>query len=135
MLLIAYEVLTRKFFNISTPALVDIVSLSMLIVTFCSLSGIQREGQHIRIDILVDKLKGKARYFFQLFESIIVLVTCLFLTNAAFRVFIYILNFNAVSEGARIPKWYFVVFVPISLTILCIRIILQIIKKLSYDTK
>ena len=135
MLFITYEVLSRKFFNISTPAVVDLVSLSMLIITFCSLSGIQRDGEHIRIDILVAKLRGNMLFLGRLFEYIITFATCLFLTYSAYKVLNYTIQFNVVSEGARIQKMFFVIFITISLTLLCIRIVLQIVKMIFANSK
>jgi len=126
MIFVTYEVLTRKFFSISTPAIVDLVSLAMLIIVFCSLSGIQRREEHLRIDFLVAKLKGTKLFLSRLFEQIISLASCLFFTYASFRVLMYTIKFNSLSEGALIPKWYFFIFVPISLILLCIRIVFQI---------
>ena len=127
MLLIAFEILGRKFFSISFPEIVDIVSLGMLIIVFCSLPGIQRDNEHLRVDFLVGKFKGTILFLSKLFEQVVTLATCLFFTHASFEVLKYTIKFNVLSEVARIQKWFFVIFIPISLTLMCIRIISQIV--------
>ena len=126
MIFVAFDVLSRKLFNISSRAIVDLVSLGMLIVVFCSLSIIQRDREHLSIDFLFAKLKGKILFVDQLIVCITNFATSLFYAYVSFEVLKYTIKFNVLSEGVRIQKWIFVIFIFISLSLLCIRTVYQI---------
>jgi len=127
MLIVAFDILSRKILGIFFPTTVDVVSLVMLIVAFCSLVEVQRKEEHLKVDFLTLKFEGtKIGASIKLVENIIIFFTNLILFYCATEVFKYVVKFNVQTMGARIPKWIVVIFMPIAFSLLTIRGLIQI---------
>ena len=126
MLFIAMEIFSRKAFNYSFPAVVDIVTLGMLVLVFASLSGVQREESHLKIDIITEKFKGKAAgAALQLINRLLTLAVALVLCYIALIAAIKAHQHNTVTMAALLPTWPAVMFIPIGFFLICVRIIVQ----------
>jgi len=66
MFLAAYSVTGRKFFNAPLSGYVDYIEAAMPLIAFMGVSYVQREGGHIRMDILISALKGRAMWLIAL---------------------------------------------------------------------
>jgi TRAP-type C4-dicarboxylate transport system permease small subunit len=130
MAMIITEIFSRKLFNTSFSEVVDLVSLFMLLIVFCSLSSIQRDNAHIKIDILEEKLSGIKSKIVNIFSFIVSFAVSMMFTYSAFQMLHYTIKFNVLSEGARLPVWMFVLFIPISLLTLSIRLLSQLLQLL-----
>lgn len=126
MLFIAMEIFSRKAFNVSFPAVVDIVILCMLILVFSSLSGVQRGEAHLKIDIVTEKLKGKtAGFTLQLINRLLTLGISLFLCYIAVVATLKAYQYNTVTMAALLPTWPAVTLIPVGFLLLSIRLIIQ----------
>lgn len=126
MLLIVTEIFSRKAFNVSIPAVVDIVILCMLVLVFASLSGIQREEAHLKIDIITEKLKGKtAGVTLELINRLLTLAVSFVLFYIALIAAIKAYQHNTMTMAALLLTWPAVAFIPIGFFLICIRLIIQ----------
>lgn len=123
---IAAEVITRILFSYSFLGLIELVALSMAVITFASLAVIQRSNDHILIDLLETKLSG---------SRLGVLIKCsnLLLCGAAASILCYVTAEYTIklyvqhrtTEVLYTPYWPFAVLIPIGLLFFAIRVGIQ----------
>ena len=126
MLFVATEIISRKAFNVSFPAVVDIIILCMLVLVFASLSGVQRGESHLKIDIVTEKLRGRtAGFTLQLINRLLTLVISLFLCYVTVMATLKAYQHNTVTMAALLPTWPAVMFIPVGFLLISIRLIMQ----------
>lgn len=131
MFLAAYSVLGRKFFGSPLAGYVDYIEAAMPIIAIMGVSYVQRDGTHVRMDMLVSALKGRMLWFFELVSVLLILVLIVALTWGAWE------HFDRSFDCARplcsrdssidigLPIWPSKLVVPIAFGVLCLRLILQ----------
>ena len=77
MFLAVYSVAGRKFFGSPLLGYVDIIELLMPLIAIMGVSYVQRDGTHIRMDMLVGRLKGRMLWFFELVTVLLILILML----------------------------------------------------------
>lgn len=131
MFLAAYSVTGRKFFASPMLGYVDYIEAAMPIIAIMGISYVQRDGTHIRMDMLVSALKGRALWFFELLSVLLILILMLALTWGAWE------HFDRSFDCARplcsrdssidvgIPIWPSKLVVPFAFAVLVLRLLLQ----------
>ncbi|MEP5730174.1 MAG: TRAP transporter small permease [Sulfitobacter sp.] len=131
MFLAAYSVTGRKFFASPLMGYVDYIEAAMPIIAIMGVSFVQRDGTHIRMDMLVSALKGRVLWFFELVSVLMILILILALTWGAWE------HFDRSFDCARplcsrdssidigIPIWPSKLVVPIAFAVLVLRLLLQ----------
>jgi len=131
MFLAAYSVTARKFFGSPMAGYVDYIEAAMPIIAIMGVSYVQRDGSHIRMDMLVGNLKGRVLWLFELISILMILVLMVFLTWGAWE------HFDRSFDCARplcsrdssidvgIPVWPSKLVVPIAFGVLVLRLLLQ----------
>lgn len=131
MFLAVYSVTGRKFFASPMMGYVDYIEAAMPIIAIMGVSYVQRDGTHIRMDMLVSALKGRALWFFELISVLLILLLILALTWGAWEHFLR--SFDCAkplcsrdsSIDVGIPIWPSKLIVPIAFGILVMRLALQ----------
>ena len=127
MCMISIEILSRYFFNFSFMGVVDIVELTMLVLAFASLSGVQRDDNHIKVDLIEKKLNGRIiGLVLHLFNRLLTLLVSVVLFYVAIRAALEAYQDNILTWMVFLPKWPAVLFIPIGWFLLCIRVGIQI---------
>ena len=133
MILAVYSVTGRKFFNAPLAGYVDYIEAAMPIIAIMGVSYVQRDGSHIRMDILVSFLRGRALWLFELLSIVLILVLILALTWGAW------VHFDRSFDCARpfcsrdssidigLPIWPSKLVVPFAFSVLALRLFLQAI--------
>ena len=131
MFLAVYSVTGRKFFGSPMAGYVDYIEAMMPIIAIMGVSYVQRDGTHVRMDMLVSALKGRLLWFFELVSVLLILVVILALTWGAWE------HFDRSFDCARplcsrdssidvgIPVWPSKLVVPIAFGVLVLRLLLQ----------
>ena len=131
MFLAAYSVTGRKFFGSPMAGYVDYIEAAMPIIAIMGVSYVQRDGTHVRMDMLVSALKGRILWFFELISVLLILVLIVALTWGAWD------HFDRSFDCARplcsrdssidigLPVWPSKLVVPIAFAVLALRLILQ----------
>ncbi|NNE51063.1 MAG: TRAP transporter small permease [Sulfitobacter sp.] len=131
MFLAAYSVTGRKFFASPMMGYVDYIEAAMPIIAIMGVSYVQRDGTHIRMDMLVGNLKGRLLWLFELISILLILVLIVALTWGAWE------HFDRSFDCARplcsrdssidvgIPIWPSKLVVPIAFGVLVLRLLLQ----------
>jgi TRAP-type C4-dicarboxylate transport system permease small subunit len=131
MFLAAWSVTGRKFFASPLPGYVDIIEILMPLIAIAGVSYVQREGGHIRMDILVGALKGRTLWLLELISVLLVILLMFGLVWGSWA------HFDRSFDCARplcsrdssidlsLPLWPSKLVVPIAFAVLMLRLILQ----------
>ena len=131
MFLAAYSVSGRKFFNSPLAGYVDYIEAMMPLIAIMGVSYVQRDGGHIRMDILIGQLKGRALWLFEFLGVLLILLLMIALVWGAWS------HFDRSFDCARplcsrdssidigLPIWPSKLLVPIAFAVLCARLVLQ----------
>lgn len=133
MFLAVYSVTGRKFFASPMMGYVDYIEAMMPIIAIMGISYVQRDGTHIRMDMLVSSLSGRLLWFFELVSVILILVLITALTWGAWEHFgrsfdcarPYCSRDSSIDVG--IPTWPSKIVVPIAFAVLVARLLLQVV--------
>lgn len=132
MVLAVISVSGRQFFNQPLPGYVDWIEQAMPLIAFMGISYTQRQGGHIRMDMLVGSLKGRFLWAFELLTTLAILLLVSFLVWGTWAHFERSFDFNAPwwsrdsSIDIGIPMWPAKLMVPIAFSILVLRLLIQI---------
>ena len=103
MFLAVYSVSGRKFFNAPLAGYVDYIEAALPVIAIMGVSYVQRDGSHIRMDIFVSLLKGRALWLFELLSILLILLLILYLI---FRyVLAWIRYFNSLDSRLGQSTW------------------------------
>ncbi len=131
MFLAAWSVTGREFFARPLPGYVDLIEALMPLIAIMGVSYVQREGGHIRMDILIGALKGRALWLLELVSILLILVLMIALVWGAWS------HFDRSFDCARplcsrdssidisLPIWPSKLLVPVAFAVLCLRLSLQ----------
>jgi len=132
MLLAVVSVGGRNFFNQPLPGYVDWIQQAMPLIAFMGVSFTQRDGGHIRMDMIVSKLRGRALYTVELITTLAILALMILLVWGTFAHFQRSFDFNAPmwsrdsSMDIALPLWPAKLLAPVAFSILCLRLMLQV---------
>ncbi|WP_298256395.1 TRAP transporter small permease [uncultured Litoreibacter sp.] len=131
MFLAAYSVTGRKFFNSPLSGYVDYIEAAMPLIAFMGVSFVQREGGHIRMDIVIAALKGRAMWLFELLSVLLILLVILALIWGSWSHFDRSFDMSRPlwsrdsSIDIGIPIWPSKLLVPVAFSVLALRLMLQ----------
>ncbi len=126
------HVLSRKFLNAPVPGFVDWTEQFMAIFAFLGLSYTQREGGHIRMDILLGLLRGRWVWLFEWLSVLFMLLITTVLIYGTWYHFARSFDWNAPlfsrdsSIDIALPIWPAKLIVTFSLALLWLRLALQL---------
>lgn len=133
MVLAVVSVGGRNLFNQPLPGYVDWIEQAMPLIAFMGISYVQREGGHIRMDLVIGQLRGRALWFFEMISALLILILMLCLVYGSWAHFQRSFDFAAPlwsrdsSIDIGIPLWPAKLLAPVAFSVLCLRLVLQII--------
>lgn len=131
MFLAAYSVGAREFFEAPLLGYVDLIEALMPLIAIMGVSYVQREGVHIRMDILIGVFRGRLLWLIEgLLVTLILLLMLGLLVGAYFH---FDRSFDCSrpfcsrdsSIDISLPLWPSKILVPIAFAVLCLRLGLQ----------
>ncbi len=131
MVLAVVSVGGRNFANAPLPGYVDWIEQTMPLIAFVAVSYTQRLGGHIRMDILIGRLRGRALWLVELLSTMVMLALMLMLVYGTFSHFLRAFDINVPlwsrdsSMDIGIPLWPSKLIVPIGFSVLSLRLALQ----------
>lgn len=132
MVLAVVSVGGRNLMNAPLPGYVDWIEQVMPIIAFMGIAYTQRDGGHIRMDMLVGRLKGRVLWGAEMVTAIFTLVLLLLLVWGSWSHFDRSFDFarplwsNDSSIDISLPIWPAKLLVPVAFCVLCVRMIIQI---------
>lgn len=132
MFLAAYSVGGRKFFASPLPGYVDWIEALMPLIAFMGVAYVQRDGTHIRMDILIGKLKGRPQWAAELLSVVLIFLLMVALVWGSWSHFDRSFDMSKPlwsrdsSIDIGIPIWPAKLLVPVAFSVLCLRLLIQI---------
>lgn len=132
MLLAVVSVAGRHFFNMPLPGYVDWIEQAMPLIAFMGIAYTQRNGGHIRMDMLVAQLKGRALWLFEWLTSLCILGLICLLIWGSWSHFSRSFDFASPwwsrdsSMDISLPLWPVKLMVPLAFSVLALRLVLQL---------
>lgn len=132
MFLAAFSVGGRKFFASPLPGYVDWIEVLMPLMAIMGIAYVQRDGGHIRMDILIGRLRGRALWAAELLSVLLIFGLILLLLWGAWA------HFDRSFDMSRplwsrdstidigLPVWPSKLIVPVAFAVLSLRLLLQI---------
>lgn len=132
MVMAVVSVSGRQFFNRPLSGYVDWIELAMPFIAFLGVSYLMRTGGHIRMDIVVGQLSGRALWLAEFVTTLCVLVLIVLLIWGSWAHFDRSFDFAAPNWSRDstidigLPIWPAKLVVPLSFALLALRLILQL---------
>lgn len=126
VLLATVNVLGRWLFSAPISGYVDWVEQAMAFIAFLGIAYTQRMGGHIRMDIVVGRLHGRWLWFTELTTTVLMLVVTSILIYGSYLHFWRAYSIGDSSLDINLPTWPAKLIVPVALTVLALRLMLQI---------
>jgi C4-dicarboxylate transporter, DctQ subunit len=120
------NILGRWLLNWPVSGYIDWVEQSMAFMAFMGLSFTQRDGGHIRMDMLVAKLRGRYLWAVELLSSVVMLTMSLLLCWGSWLHFLRAWQLGDTSFDIGLPTWPAKLVVPVAFAVLSLRLLLQV---------
>ena len=120
------NVLGRWVFSLPISGYIDWVEQSMAFFAFLGLAYTQREGGHIRMDMLVGHLHGRLLWLVEFVSTLLMLGVTLALIYGSYLHFLRAYQIGDSSLDIDLPTWPAKLVVPFALSVLSLRLMLQL---------
>ena len=125
MMFAVTQVISRKLFNYPLWGYVDIVEIIMVTFAFLGISYCQRLGGHIRMELLVRRLRGRALWIFEILGTTVALGIILVLLWYGFTHFLRAFQLGDSTIDREIILWPAKLVIPIAFSVLSARLLIQ----------
>ncbi|HBS50813.1 MAG TPA: C4-dicarboxylate ABC transporter permease [Rhodobacteraceae bacterium] len=132
MFMAVWSVVGRKFFNAPLPGYVDWIEMAMPFIAFLGIAYVQRDGTHIRMDLVIGRLGGRALWLAELVSVLLILVLILALIWGSWAHFDRSFDFGSKwwsrdsSIDIGLPIWPAKLVVPVAFSVLVARLLIQV---------
>ncbi len=127
MLLSVANILGRKLLNWPIPGFIDWMITAVPVMAFLGLAYCQRLGGHIRMDILIGRLRRRPLWIAEFASVLLMIVIATALIYGSWDHAIRALTIGDSTGDIRLPTWPVKIVVPLALGLLVIRLVLQAI--------
>lgn len=133
MILAVFSVSGRNFFNQPLPGYVDWIEQVMPLIAFMGISFTQRDGGHIRMDMVVGALRGRTLYAVEFITTLAIFALMVLLVWGTWAHFQRSFDFGAPmwsrdsSMDIALPIWPAKLMAPLAFGILAVRLALQLV--------
>lgn len=138
MLVIVFDVVGRRFFNVGSVALQEIEwHLHTLIFLFAAAYAYQRDG-HVRITMLRDRCSERTKAWIEAGGCLIALIPyAALLSYLSYAYFAYSFSINEASEapGGLSARWFLKAFFPIAFALLALQGVATLLSSLREARK
>ncbi len=120
------NVLGRWLFSLPIDGYIDWVEQAMAFMAFLGLAYMQRQGGHIRMDIVIVRIRGRFLWGTEFLSTLLMLLVTLVLVYGSFLHFWRAYAIGDSSLDINLPTWPAKLVVPIAFTLLAVRLVLQL---------
>lgn len=126
MMLGVAQILLRKLLNWPVPGYIDIIEIMMTFLVFLGLAYTERLGGHIRMEILVNYMKGRTLWLFELVSVLVGLFVCAALTKYSWDHAVRAYTSGDSTIDIQLLWWPSKMVVPAALALLFIRLLVSL---------
>lgn len=117
--------LGRKFFHTPIWGYTDLVQLFMVAFSFLAVSGMQRVGGHIRMELLVRRMSGRMLWTAEFIGVLVALFIMCVLIYYSSTALVRSIELGDTTIDREITVWPSKMWVPIAFAVLIARLVLQ----------
>lgn len=126
MLLAVAQIVGRTVFNQPVFGFIDITEQAMAVFAFGGIAYCQRIGDHIRMEILLGYLKGRALWLAEVMGVVLIWIAVAGLVYGSWLHFERAWSIGDSTIDINIPTWPSKLVVPVAFGLLLLRVTLQI---------
>lgn len=126
MLLAVAQILGRTLFNSPIPGFIDLTEQAMAVFAFAGIAYCQRVGGHIRMEIVLSHFKGRAQWIAELVGVVMIWLVVTALIYGSWFHFERSFQIGDSTIDVGLPTWPSKLLVPVALSLLWLRLCLQI---------
>lgn len=126
MLIGVFQVFGRKLIDLPVPGYVDVIEMLMTIFAFICISYTQRLGGHVRMEIILVRLKGRLLYALEVFGTLVAIAVVVILMYFAYEHFLRAWQIGDSTIDIQLPIWPSKLLVPFAFLLLTIRLVIQL---------
>lgn len=125
MLIGVAQVIGRKLLNFPVPGYIDVIEIVMGVFAFLSIAYTQRLGGHVRMEILLKKMKGRSLWVVEAIGTAIIIVIIVILAWFGYEHFLRAWLIGDSTIDADLPLWPSKLLVPVAFVVLLARLFIQ----------
>lgn len=126
MLMGMLQIVLRTLFRNPIYGYIDIVEVGMIAFALFSISYVMREGGHVRMELLVGFLKGRALWIAEFIGAAVAFIITAILIPYSWTYFDRAWSFGDSTIDIELPTWPAKLVVPVMLSVLLVRLIIQL---------
>jgi TRAP-type C4-dicarboxylate transport system permease small subunit len=127
MLSITVDVLNRKIFGVSSRWVVEIAEYSLVWITLLAAAWTLKNEKHVRMELLLTKLKPPNRAIVNIATSTIALLCIMIVAWYSLRITVEYQRIEYVTPTPlRLPQWIIMLALPVGFSLLLIQLIRRI---------
>ncbi|MDA1117048.1 MAG: TRAP transporter small permease [Proteobacteria bacterium] len=120
------QVLGRRLFDLPISGYIDWVELSMATFAFLGVAYCQRQGGHVRMEMVLKFAKGRSQWALEVFGTLVALFIVSVLIWYGFTHFLRAWQFGDSTIDAELPVWPSKLLVPVAFALLWLRLVVQL---------
>jgi TRAP-type C4-dicarboxylate transport system permease small subunit len=121
------QVLGRQLFNLPISGYIDFVELSMATFAFLGVAYCQRQGGHVRMEMVLKFTRGRAQWALEVFGTLVALFIIAVLIWYGYGHFLRAWTLGDSTIDAELPVWPSKLIVPIAFALLWLRLLVQLV--------
>lgn len=125
MLLACAEVVARKILNSPIHGQADLVEISIPTMGFFGLAYCQRVAGHVRMEIVINALKGRAYWLFEFVSNFATIIICALMLYGSYFHFLRAYEIGDSTMDVELPIWPAKLIIFIGFAILMGRLIIS----------
>jgi C4-dicarboxylate transporter, DctQ subunit len=120
------QVLGRTLFNLPISGYIDLVELSMATFAFLGIAYCQRQGGHVRMEMVLKFAQGRWQWALEVFGTLVALGIIAVLIWYGYEHFLRAWKFGDSTIDAELPVWPSKLVVPVAFSLLWLRLLVQL---------
>jgi C4-dicarboxylate transporter, DctQ subunit len=127
MMIAVFQIVARKLFNAPLFGYIDMVEIAMTTFAFLGIAYAERLGAHIRMEILIGMLKGRAQWLAEIIGVLVALFVVSVLIYYGFQHGMRAYTSGDSTIDALYPWWPSKMMVPVAFSLLWLRLLLSLV--------
>ena len=119
------NILGRWLLSLPISGYIDWVEQAMAFFAFLGLAYTQRNGEHIRMDIVIGNMRGRPLWLAELLSTLLMLGVTVVLIYGSYLHFFRAWQIGDSSLDIHLPTWPAKLVVPVALALLALRLVLH----------
>ncbi len=132
MLSVCLEVVLRTFFNMSLIWITEVTEILLLYITFLGAAWVLHEEKHVKVDIILSRIKPRSKAFLGIISSILGIFVSVTLTWYGLKVALDCFHKNLYTPTAmEIPMFLIIIVIPFGCLMLFVQFIRRTLKYMA----